>query len=573
MVLTRLSRYASRFEIDYLRSKGANFQTLVESIRGEPGTVYCAVASHDHRFQAHSDVTQKGRKAADPLGDRQRIGQIERIRYEAPTGQPMAQYRIPLLAGAEHVADLWVGTNEPGALGLFLSAAEFLPFAVLSPLLLLGLGAVFIHRAVRPLADVDSQLAAVATEPIVSDADLRPVKVRGAASLGWNRLVHDLTSDRYPVDLQQRLNDRAESRHRRTSDDWLNSIPEGIAITDREGSISFANRAFCALAGWQTDQPVPDHRSVADCFALQSFSPDDTLLQSTAMNRNVVSEVVQETASGDRYLRLGRFPIRAEEPDEQSRHIWMVRDVTPQRLADRMRDEFLDSATHELRTPLSNIKAYAETLALSDVMEVEQQKEFCNTINTESTRLARLIDDLLSVSSMESGSLAITRQTVNLMRLLQEAADKIRAQMDQKQIQFETILPPKLPELSLDKDKFVTTLVNLLGNAAKYTPAGGRVAFKARVGDRRLVIDIEDSGIGISEQERAQVFDKFFRSKDGRVQAETGTGLGLSLAQEIIRLHGGSLQVRSQLNEGSTFTISLPLGKTEEVATPVTTAS
>ena len=132
--------------------------------------------------------------------------------------------------------------------------------------------------------------------------------------------------------------------------------------------------------------------------------------------------------------------------------------------------------------------------------------------------------------------------------------------MEQKEIEFRVELAEKLPEVDLDKDKIAATLVNLLGNATKYTPQGGRVALRANVTDQQLIVEVEDTGFGISEDEQAKVFDKFFRSGDERVQDETGSGLGLSLAQEVVRLHGGELGVRSELDRGSTFTMSVPIG-------------
>ena len=114
--------------------------------------------------------------------------------------------------------------------------------------------------------------------------------------------------------------------------------------------------------------------------------------------------------------------------------------------------------------------------------------------------------------------------------------------------------------MKLDKDKLVVGLINLLGNAAKYTPQGGSVAFKVQVDNSELKIDVEDSGVGISQEELPRVFDKFFRSANPKVQAEIGTGLGLSMSQEIIRLHGGDLTVQSELGEGTTFTAIIPLG-------------
>jgi signal transduction histidine kinase len=228
-------------------------------------------------------------------------------------------------------------------------------------------------------------------------------------------------------------------------------------------------------------------------------------------------------------------------------------------MAEEMRDQFVDTATHELRTPLANIKAYAETLALADMIDVEQQKQFLNTINSEATRLARFVDDLLSVSSMEVGSLTLNRTVTELHRMLNEVLNKIRPQLEEKRLTFETTVPEKLPEPKIDKDKIATVLVNLLGNAIKYTPAGGRVAFRVRASDQNLEISIEDTGVGIAADELPRVFEKFYRSSDPRVQEQKGTGLGLALSQEVVRLHGGRITVESQIDKGSTFHLTLPL--------------
>jgi signal transduction histidine kinase len=131
--------------------------------------------------------------------------------------------------------------------------------------------------------------------------------------------------------------------------------------------------------------------------------------------------------------------------------------------------------------------------------------------------------------------------------------------MQKKEIGFEAELPPKLPELHLDKDKIIAVLVNVLGNAAKYTFNGGRVSLKVKIEEGRLRAAVEDTGVGIAPEEIPKVFDKFFRSDDPRVQAEVGTGLGLSLAREVVRMHGGEITVESELDHGSTFTVSLPL--------------
>ena len=238
----------------------------------------------------------------------------------------------------------------------------------------------------------------------------------------------------------------------------------------------------------------------------------------------------------------------------------MFRDVTQQRLAEDMRDKFLAAATHELRTPLTNIRAYAESLAAGkDDIDVESQKRFYNVIQSEAVRLSQLIDDLLDVSRMQAGALAIERREMDLARMIDEVGQKIEATMQNREVEFRRDLPPKFPKIMADKSKLAAALVNLLGNAAKYTPAGGRVTFRVDIAEEKIEFAVADTGIGIAPEELPRVFDRFFRSADDRVRDIPGSGLGLSLAQEIARLHGGDLTVDSELNVGSIFRLSLPL--------------
>lgn len=223
-----------------------------------------------------------------------------------------------------------------------------------------------------------------------------------------------------------------------------------------------------------------------------------------------------------------------------------------------MRENFLQTASHELRTPLANIKAYAETLTMAE-LDLERQKQFCNIIESEATRLSRLIEELLSVSSMEAGGLSLDRQEVDTGRMFGEIVTKVKLQAEQKQINLELAYPEKWPKLHLDKDKMVTSLVNVLGNAVKYTPCGGRVALAVAVDDRTLTATVRDSGIGISADDLPKLFEKFFRSNDPRVQEQAGSGLGLALVREVIRLHGGTIDIKSELNVGTTVTVVLPI--------------
>ena len=236
----------------------------------------------------------------------------------------------------------------------------------------------------------------------------------------------------------------------------------------------------------------------------------------------------------------------------------MIQDITQQQVATEARDQFLMTATHELRTPLTNLQAYAEALHEEDELEIERQKEFCNVINSESIRLGRLVDQLLTVSQMEAGSMVSNRHELELLPMLEYAVEHIRAQADQKQMSLTTNLAAKLPLALGDRDKLQAALANLIGNAVKYTPAGGTVSLRCSADERWIRVEIEDNGPGIPEDEQDKVFEKFYRGTENHSD-QRGNGLGLAFAREIARLHGGDIDLQSTVGEGSVFTMRLPV--------------
>ena len=449
---------------------------------------------------------------------------------------------------------LRIGVVEPKLWHTLAEVAPLAPLAILIPLVLVGFGGVVLSRMTSPLDEVSKQLQYVATLPPGNQEEVSAIRVRDDVSLGWNRLVSMIERQQTNPDnqsLDAKLLQAKANRRVSQDRDILQSIPDGVAMTDVEGRITFANRAVAALLG----EDVNEGTSIQQL--LESIDQEaNEWIESHQDDHPAVCEIHRQGHLAERIIRVSRQGL---ENSRQTGQVWCLRDVTQQKLSEKMRDQFIDTATHELRTPLSNIKAYAETLVTCDEIDVEQQKEFCNIINSEVTRLARFVDDLLSISSMEMGSLVVDKQNVDTARLFAEVFDKVEPLMQQKQITFGKELPEKLPELKLDKDKIVAVLVNLLGNAAKYTPAGGKVSLRVKIEEAVLEFAVTDTGVGIAEEELPKVFEKFFRSADSRVQEETGTGLGLSLAQEVVQMHGGQLTVESVLNQGSTFLVSIPL--------------
>jgi signal transduction histidine kinase len=228
-------------------------------------------------------------------------------------------------------------------------------------------------------------------------------------------------------------------------------------------------------------------------------------------------------------------------------------------VAEEARNNFVAQATHELRTPLTNIRLYVETAIDEGEKDPVTRAKCLNVINQEARRLEGIVGVMLSVAEIEAGSFKINRGDVRLDTLFTDLQADYAVQAQEKQIRFRTNLPPKLPVIQGDRDKIAVALHNLVGNAMKYTPDGGQVTVEVQVDAKQLAVEVRDNGIGIGEEDAKRIFEKFYRAKDPRVSKISGSGLGLTLAQEVVRLHGGDIVVDSQLNKGSTFTLTLPL--------------
>jgi signal transduction histidine kinase len=198
----------------------------------------------------------------------------------------------------------------------------------------------------------------------------------------------------------------------------------------------------------------------------------------------------------------------------------------------------------------------------------QAQRECFNVIGSEARRLSRLIEEVLSISQLEVGAIRLKRGDVELSRLIREGVKELQGVADEKSIELRLRLPAKLPTLQGDKEKLAVALNNLLGNAIKYAPSGGTVTITCVQNETTAEIEIADTGVGIAPEDQDKIFDKFYRVQSEEVQAQRGTGLGLTTAREIARLHGGDITLRSELGKGSTFLLVLPLGRSTSEALP-----
>lgn len=334
------------------------------------------------------------------------------------------------------------------------------------------------------------------------------------------------------------------------------SLTHGVVAIGHDRHITYVNGAAGVLLGRHkaelervefttafTDETVRD--AVAEC--LDSRTP---------VRRTV--EVARGEPGRDPDAEL-RLSVRSTEVCGERFVGVLIEDITQQRVADRSRNSFVAQATHELRTPLTNIRLYVEQAVDEGEADPQLRAQALNVINSEARRLERIVADMLSVSEIEAGSLSIRPGDVRTDALFDDLTNDYAAQATEKSIELMFDIPPKMPVIHADRDRLGQALHNLVGNALKYTPPGGKVTVRVEVPEQGgLVVHVIDTGIGIDPEECERIFDRFYRANDRRIAHVTGSGLGLALAREIARLHGGDIEVESKLDQGSTFTLTLP---------------
>jgi signal transduction histidine kinase len=235
------------------------------------------------------------------------------------------------------------------------------------------------------------------------------------------------------------------------------------------------------------------------------------------------------------------------------------RDVRRETEAVRLRSQFVSSVTHELKTPLTSIRMFAETLRLGRHSGPEAQREYLDTVVHETERLSRLINNVLDFARIERGEKTYQMAPADVGTAAKEAARAVAYPLSQGGYELETEIPDDLPMVEADSDALTQALLNLLSNAIKFSPEGGRIDLRVLREEGELLFQVQDRGWGIAPHERELIFRDFYRTPDADEEGVPGTGLGLSLVDHVAKAHGGRVEVESELGKGSTFTIRIPI--------------
>lgn len=337
----------------------------------------------------------------------------------------------------------------------------------------------------------------------------------------------------------------------------IQSFPEGLLVLDDSGDAVVTNRALEKWFDLESKQIIGSKsRDWCQEKEVVSFLSRFETSSSSGYTSDTMT-YTPENYSG-KTLEVSVHPLFAEKLDSLAAgKLVTFIDKTDEEVAKKTRAEFVAHVSHELKTPLNVLSMYSEALQDDEDESKEFRVEAINAIRDEVERLATLINNLLSLTQIEMGGVGINRQRVRLNELLTDAFDNVSKSGLGKDLRFELDIQRELTPVLIDKGLFRIAINNLLTNAIKYNENGGLVSLSASETEDAIVIVIKDSGIGIKDDEKDKIFNKFYRSDEESVRKRNGHGLGLPLAQEIIQLHHGNIQVEDAPGGGSIFTIKI----------------
>jgi len=362
-------------------------------------------------------------------------------------------------------------------------------------------------------------------------------------------------------DMASKLNDTITSLQDKNIklESIMSSMINGIIAIDNAEKVLFINPVAERLLGITGREVIGKH-----LLQVVRNNSIDNYLKKILKNKEFFNTEVNFDDSYEKILKLHANPIKQNGANGIEGIIITIQDVTELRKLERVRTEFIANVSHELKTPLTSIKGFAETLKSFDIDDKQDAIRFLNIIEDEADRLYRLINDILSLSELEQKKTKTVREKIDIEKAAEEVLSVLKSQSDKKNIQLSVKIQEGLESISGDGDKFKQMLINLIDNAVKYTPENGKVSLEAykqsyEAGLSKLIIKVTDNGIGIPKQHIPRLFERFYRVDKARSRSMGGTGLGLAIVKHIVILFDGEIEVTSEVGKGTEFRIILPM--------------
>lgn len=412
-----------------------------------------------------------------------------------------------------------------------------------------GLGVILSSTITNPIKAITRQATAVAEGRYEYEEKIR---VMGEDEIGQLGNTFNFMMER----LREALSLNEEEKEKLAS--ILSNMNDGLIATDDHGRIIVINRRAKQIL--QVNEDTTLGMPLGELLGMPQEKMQ--VLEGTE-DHSTMLHLYHEGEEDPLFVKVTYTTIHSKGKGSAGT-IAVLQDVTGQEKLEQARREFVANVSHELRTPLTTIKSYLEALEDGALEEPQLAGKFVSVARNETERMIRLVTDLLQLSRLDSKQAIISKETTDVTEMLEEVADRFSFQLEQRMIAIEIDVEEHVDEIMLDRDRIDQVLDNLVSNAIKYTPEGGHIRIHA--GRREaavLEISVQDDGIGIPRKDLTRIFERFYRVDKARSRSMGGTGLGLSIAREIVKAHGGTIQLESELGQGTRVTFTLPYQQEE----------
>lgn len=556
---TKLVEYGV-YQLFYSSSTPRSLSSLQEAARdlGDRASSRVTLVAADGTVLADSAVRDADMPAVENHISRPEIqhalstGQGNDIRPSHTTGE-RTMYRAVLLRQPQNAAPIVIRVGLPMAI-------IDRELAALKQHLFLALGVAFLvaltlsvwlaHSITRPLSDIAS-----AARRLRSGHHTTPIRTTAQDEVGLLATTLNDMADQ----LHAKINELSEDRSQLLA--VLTSMVEGVMVLDYRGHVLQINPALERMFG--ISRVEARGRPCAELFRHQRLNE---LITTILRSRVPYEDEIMLPLTG-RCLQIEASPAGGERESEAC-IVLVFHDITELRRLEKIRKDFVANVSHELRTPLTSIKGYVEALLDGAKDDPVASAKFLEIILKQSDRLNLIIEDLLELSKIESGRVSLKEEPLELQSVVDRTLSMIKPIADKKRHRLLTSVDPSLPPVAGDEGRLVQVLTNLLDNAVKYTPEGGTIDIQATLAPligqaepatRVIDLSVADTGIGIPEEDRPRVFERFYRVDKARSRELGGTGLGLAIVKHIVEGHRGQVWVEANYPQGSRFVVRLPI--------------
>lgn len=412
-------------------------------------------------------------------------------------------------------------------------------------LVITALLGVFLARTItRPMSDMRKQAVEMAKGNFS-----RKVKVYGYDEIGQLAITFNNLTKKL-----QEAHATTEGERRKLSS-VLAHMTDGVIATDRKGRVILINDPAADMLDVSRETALS--QSIVSLLGIEDEYTFESLLDEQD------SVILDFSTNNKPYILRVNFSAIQKETGFINGLIAVLYDITEQEKIDQERREFVANVSHELRTPLTTMRSYLEALAEGAWQDENIAPKFLEVTQTETERMIRLVNDLLHLSKLDTREYKLSMTQVNFTEFLNRIIDRFEMTKEQN-VTFTRALPKKELPLEIDKDKITQVLDNIISNALKYSPQGGKITFRVQELNDHIKISVSDEGVGIPKKDLAKVFERFYRVDKARTRKLGGTGLGLAIAKEMIVAHGGRIWAESNYGKGTTVSFTLPLQSEEE---------